>query len=168
LAALKHLTSIIRSFFSSGTSNGVLTYVVPGVNMEPAIKSGSSVYVDSRAYHASPIKRADVVAYKSPSHVLVMRVVALPGEVVELREGELYVNDIRCPEPYLDLERAEQEDSQRLVPTQIPDDCVYVLGDFRDMSKDSRFEGPVKISDIVGRVVKVKHAGRTRDVRRVE
>lgn len=136
--------------------------------MEPAIKSGSSVYVDSGEYNSSPIKRGDVVAYKSPHHVLVMRVVALPGEVVELMEGELYVNGIRVPEPYLDLERAEQEYSQRLALAHVPDDCVYVLGDFRDMSKDSRFEGPIKISNIVGRVIKAKHAGLVRDVRRVE
>ena len=168
MAALKHLISIFRTLFSGATGNGALVYVVPGANMEPAIKSGSSVYVDNREYHASPIKRGDVVAYKSPPDVLVMRVVALPGEVVELREGELHVNGTRIPEPYLDLERAEQECSRRLAPTQVPDDCVYVLGDFRDMSKDSRFEGPVKISNIVGRVVKAKHAGFARDMRRVE
>jgi len=168
LAALKHLISVFRTLFSGVTRNGALVYVVPGANMEPAITSGSSVYVDNREYQASPIKRGDVVAYKSPPDVLVMRVVALSGEIVELIEGELHVNGTRISEPYLDLERAEQEYSQRLAPIRVPEDCVYVLGDFRDMSKDSRFEGPVKISNIVGRVIKAKHAGFAGEVRRIE
>jgi signal peptidase I len=167
MTVFKHLVSSVRAFFSN-ENNGMLTYVVPGMNMEPEIKSGSSVYVDGHAYHTSPIRRGDVVAYKSSSHVLVMRVVALPGEVIGLIEGGLQVNGKRIPERYLDLERAEAEYSQYLAPTMVPDDCVYVLGDFRDMSKDSRFEGPVRIRNIVGRVVTARHADLTRTLRRVE
>jgi signal peptidase I len=165
------LNSFVRALFSrSGAAGNVLlVYKVPGMHMERTIQADSLAYVDRRAYVTDPIKRGDVVAYGSPPHVLVMRAVGLPGDVVELIEGTLHINRERVWESYVDWQRGVESDySMRLDAVTVPEGCLYVLGDFRDMSKDSRADGPVKIKDVIGRVVRVKHGGMLRDVQRVE
>lgn len=167
---LAALESFARTLLSRSrvAGNVFMAHKVEGVNMEPAIRAGSRVHVDRQAYRASTIRRGDVVAYRSARHILVSRVVGLPEEVVELINTELHVDGKRIPEPYVDWERGLETDySQHLAAVFVPDGCVYVLGDFRDMSKDSRMDGPVRISDVVGRVVRVKHGDLLRDIRRV-
>ncbi|HYR27292.1 MAG TPA: signal peptidase I, partial [Thermoanaerobaculia bacterium] len=135
-------------------------------NMEPAIAKGDTVVI-RRA--TGTISRGDVVGVTMPpkGRLALMRVIALPGEVVELREGLAVVNGVALDEPYAWLsEGAEPKIMvvRNLQPVQVPAGAFFVLGDNRDNANDSRFIGFVKRGDIRGRAVLV--ISETRGVRR--
>ncbi len=79
----------------------------------------------------------------------VKRVVGLPGDTVEIRDGILYVNDQAIDEPY--LAEPMEDDLQKLT---VPEGCVYVLGDNRNISRDSRYfdVGPIPLDHLLGEV----------------
>ncbi len=83
-----------------------------------------------------------------PGRILVKRVIGLPGEEVSIVRGKVYVNGVKLDEPYVAI-----CDSRTLTPGRIPADSVYVLGDNRTNSLDSRYFGPVPRSNLLGVVV---------------
>ena len=131
--------------------HGMTTFAVVGANMAPTLEPGEVAWIEPS--HAP--QRAQIVAFTSAEFgtaIFPSRIISLPNERVELREVDLYVNESRLPEPYLQVGRAEQEYSLNSKPAQVPDGHVWLMGDFRDMSKDSRHFGPVPIQSIIGRV----------------
>jgi len=136
---------------------GLTVVVMPASNMESTIAPGDLVYLA-----AETPRRGQVVAYRSPKHnglAVVARVVALGGDTVELRGGKLLVNESFVEEPYIVGERAEQDYSKELVPTEVPHGSVFVLGDFRDISEDSRVIGSLQEQVLIGAAVWVCTAG---------
>ena len=83
-----------------------------------------------------------------PGRVLVKRVVGLPGEDITIVRGEVYVDGVHLDEPYVAI-----CDSRTLTPGRISSDSVYVLGDNRTNSLDSRYFGPVPRANLLGVVV---------------
>jgi signal peptidase I len=81
-------------------------------------------------------------------HMWVKRVIALPGDIIESKQGHLYVNSELFTEDYI-KEKMEDE----FEPVVIPDGHIYVMGDNRNRSSDSRQVGPVPLSNIQGRVL---------------
>jgi signal peptidase I len=78
----------------------------------------------------------------------IKRVIGLPGDTVELRHGTLFVNGTRVPQPYLRGPR----DVRDYGPKTVPAESLFVLGDNRLNSNDSRYElGPVPVSDVIGK-----------------
>lgn len=108
---------------------------------------------------ARSIRRGDLVVFTMPKGgVAIKRVIALPGEVVELRGGIAAVNGMALDEPYISLrEGAEPQIPvvRDMPPAQVPVDHFFLLGDNRDHSNDSRFIGPVHRRDIHSRAVVV-------------
>jgi signal peptidase I len=124
--------------------------------MEPTIAAGEAGVVKPFKNSGSETTRGQVVAYRSERHsgiIIPSRVVALAGQSVEIRDGELLVDNARVPEPYLDPRRAERDYSRTVAKTPVPEGAAYLLGDFRDMSEDSRTIGAVSLRSIVGQVV---------------
>jgi signal peptidase I len=101
------------------------------------------------------VNRGDIVVFERPPgdagdpeiKDLIKRVVALPGETVEGRGGQIYIDERPLREPYI----GQEEVIADFGPTRIPPGRVFVMGDNRDNSKDSRVFGPIKESIIVGR-----------------
>jgi signal peptidase I len=124
--------------------------------MSPTLSIRDIVPLDRKAYRTASIARGDMVVYRSQKHegmLLPSRVVALSGETVELRSSRLVVNGQEVAEPYVEAGSGEQPFSRDHGPIAVPPGCVFLLGDFRDLSEDSRFIGPVLKQLIVGRVV---------------
>ena len=124
---------------------------VQGTSMLPLLEDGERIIVNKFVYRFRPIERGDVVVFwypKDPSVSFIKRVVGLPGDVVELRKGVLYVNSNRVEEDYL---RRKFRDTESYPPVDVPRGYYYVLGDHRNSSNDSRSWGEVPEKYIYGR-----------------
>lgn len=131
-------------------------FYIPSESMEPTLDVGDRVLVNKLSYDLHDVNRGDVVVFELPPEEvgpdgvkdLIKRVIGLPGEVIESRDGVIYVNDRRLEEPYLPEDGPTGPAIDRQT---VPDGHVYVLGDNRDNSADSRARGPIPIDTIVGR-----------------
>lgn len=116
---------------------------VPSESMDPAIKKNTFI-VCSR--NVKEIDRYDIITFKYQGRLLVKRVIGLPGETIEIKDNETYINEKQLDEPYL-KEDMQSED----YICKIPDGCYFVMGDNRNQSNDSRSFGSITKSDITGR-----------------
>jgi signal peptidase I len=139
---------------------------VEGTSMSPLISDQERIFINKFVYRYEPIERGDVVVFWYPldrSKSFIKRVVGLPEDTVEIREGHVYVNGKALPEPYVPPESADLGD---LTPTKIPKEEYFVLGDHRISSNDSRIFGPVPRKFIYGKAVfaywPVEHFGSIR------
>lgn len=127
------------------------TFGISTGSMLPTLRPGDQVLVDRLTYDFEDVRRGDVIAFEDPERpgeVAIKRVVALPGDTIEIRAGTLLVNGVRQREPYLD-----ERPGGFYGPTIVPRGHLFVLGDNRAHSIDSRFSGPIPGDDVVGRVV---------------
>jgi signal peptidase I len=149
-------------FGSHGTSLGglappgheVVTIREPSESMLPTIRVGQDVAVDVDAYKEAPPARPDVVAFHAkdagPGFVFLKRVIGVAGDVVQVRDGVVSVNGLTLDEPYV----AADHDSSNYGPATVPAGRLFVLGDHRANSNDSRFSvGFVPVSDVIGKVL---------------
>jgi signal peptidase I len=123
---------------------------VEGQSMEPNLHTDQRLVVEKVSYRFHGPQRFDVVVLRLPGQgdeLLIKRVIGLPGETVEFRDGSVYINGNKLDEPFLEDNTRPGRQSQVVVPPL----HVYVMGDNRDHSNDSRSFGPVPIENIVGR-----------------
>jgi signal peptidase I len=123
---------------------------VDGQSMEPNLHTDQRLVVEKVSYRFHGPRRFDIVVLKLPDQgeeLLIKRVVGLPGETVEIKDGRVYINGGALDEPFT----AEETRSRRYEKVTVPPLHVFVLGDNRNRSNDSRSFGPVPIDDIVGR-----------------
>lgn len=149
---------------------GLKTFEVLGSNMAPTLEPKEIAWY-APASSIAELRRGYVVALSTPEFgtaIVPSRVIGLPGETVEIREGVLLINGKLIPEPYLAPERAEQDYSITSAPLTVPSGHVWLLGDFRDMSKDSRHLGPVPSSAVLGRITHAHLSGSHTSPRQVE
>ena len=145
-------------------------YYIPSSSMTPTLQVGDRVLVNKLSYEVGDVGRGDLVVFGRPATEttgktdLIKRVIGLEGELIEIIEGRIYITQSESTsrqllvEPYLasttytrgfdntDLCEKATENS-----CLIPDNHVFVLGDNRDGSRDSRFFGPVDENTVVGR-----------------
>ncbi len=154
----------------------VQAFVVPTPSMENTVLVGDHVVVNKFLYAPHrwirllpyrDVRRGDVVVFKfpeDPRRDFIKRVVALPGDVVEIRDKAVFVNGERENEPRANHSesRVWADDAQlpaalqrrdQLAPVRIPPDAYFAMGDNRDSSYDSRFWGPVPASNLKGRAL---------------
>lgn len=156
-----------------GVRAGVQNFKVEGSSMEPSLHNGQYLLVNKLAYATFDLdgiasmvpglgslkgsllfpfgqpQRGDVVVFQFPrdtSRDFIKRVVALPGETVEVRNGVVYVNNKQLTEPYI-----ESAPTYSKEPTTVPLGEYYVLGDNRNNSSDSHVWGPVPITKLIGK-----------------
>jgi signal peptidase I len=121
---------------------------VEGQSMEPNLHNNERLIIEKISYRFHPPRRGDIVVIRMPnrhSDPLIKRVVGLPGETIEIRDGHVYINGQMLNEPYL-----EQLTYGDTGPHVIAPGYIFVLGDNRGASNDSRSFGEVTISSIVG------------------
>src|ERR1700733_620051 len=126
---------------------------VEGTSMAPLLSDQERIFINKFVYRFEPIDRGDVVVFWYPldrSKSFIKRVVGLPGEMVEIRKGMVYVNGVSLVEPYVP---PQYEDLSDFGPVSVPGDSYFVMGDHRISSNDSRVFGPVASHYIYGRAV---------------
>jgi signal peptidase I len=136
--------------------------------MEPTLQIGDRIMVNKLSYDLHGVGRANIIVFSTPpdEHCagppvanLVKRVIGLPGETISLSDGQVYIDGTLLPEPW--LPPALQKDTypgpssqpySLLRPYTVPAGDVFVMGDNRPESCDSRYWGPIAESTIVGKV----------------
>ncbi len=152
-------------------------FYIPSASMEPTLVEGDRVLVEKLSYRWGEPKRGDVVVFEKefggqvfPAHDdpwwedigsalkglfgfptggtqdFIKRVVAVGGDTVEGRGGRVYVNGEPVEEPYL----AEGTETSPFAAVKVPKDMIFVMGDNRGNSDDSRAFGPIKVDEVVG------------------
>ncbi len=123
-------------------------YSIPSRSMAPTLEPGDQIVV-TRYFRSTP-ERGHVIVFRSPAgtdEMIVKRVIAVPGDLVDSRLGRIRIGGHTLPEPYV-LRAAA---SGAIEPQVIPADSYYVLGDNREDSLDSRSWGVVPATHVVGR-----------------
>lgn len=122
-------------------------------SMAPTLARGDHVILDKLSPQLGTLSRGDLITFRSPQDdaLILKRVVGLAGDIVELRDAQLYVNDRPVLEPNVDLARI---DGTYFGPVLVKPNQVFVMGDNRSDSIDSRVYGGVPVERITGRVLR--------------
>jgi signal peptidase I len=138
-------------------------YKVQQTSMENTLLPEQYVLVDKLTPRWSPYARGDIVVFDPPETwssagnvPFIKRVIGLPNDTVELKDGLVYINDVELVEPY--LFPSDGSDPEPTEPTVggatewiVPEGQLLVMGDHRQDSADSRTFGPIEISHVIGR-----------------
>ena len=138
-------------------------YYIDGPSMQTTLMPQDRVLVNKMSYKLHDIHRGDVIVFDRVTNEvqhddLIKRVLGLPGETLEIRSCIVYINGVQVDEPYLNPEQTSQiEPSARcgshtdMAPIEVPEDMVFVMGDNRVQSFDSRDFGPIDTDKVRGR-----------------
>jgi signal peptidase I len=157
----------------------VLNFRVDGMSMSPNLDNGEMLLVNRNVYFHfdmnaavdwipgveregedivypfHPPERGDIIVFNPPlssEKPYIKRVIGLPGERVEIKEGHVYIDGVQLQEPYIEGEITRCENRQASCdPVEVPEGHVYVLGDNRNNSSDSRSFGAVDVDSIIGK-----------------
>jgi signal peptidase I len=155
----------------------VQPFYIPSASMEPQLQVNDKILVSRLSYRLHPIHRGDLIVFDEPpgarlegiapsstgavkwvgerlglvprTDELVKRVIGLPGDRVEGHDGHVYVDAHLLIEPYLPVGRQTED----FAPEIVPKGMLWVMGDNRGNSNDSRYFGPIRKSTVVGRAV---------------
>jgi signal peptidase I len=125
---------------------------VENISMYPTLKEGEVLFVNKLAYKLGSVERGDIVTFHyplEPTLSFIKRAIGLPGDAVEIKDKQVWVNGIILTEPY--IVTPSDYTGQWVVPA----DSVFVLGDNRVDSADSHVWGFVPFNDLVGKAMAV-------------
>jgi signal peptidase I len=126
---------------------------ITGDSMLPNFRDGQYLFVDKVTYRLSDPARGDVIVFRYPrdqKEDFIKRIIGLPGETVEIKDGLVYVNNVSLTEPYLHGQTTLDYATEKVT---LGVDQYFVLGDNRNHSSDSRLWGPISRSNIIGRAL---------------
>lgn len=129
------------------------SYVVEGSSMDPNMRDRDRLLVEKVSYRLHEPRRGDVVVFRTDDQeVLIKRVIAVPGDTVLIKDHGVYVNGMRLEEEYINGRMIAYT---QIGPLTVPDEHYFVLGDNRNVSRDSRDPtlGFVEADAIVGRAL---------------
>jgi signal peptidase I len=174
------LVMIIRIPLDFQASTGIQTFNIPTPSMHPTIQPKDKIVTSLKYYDSHQIQQGDIVIFNSPKGgIWVFRVIGLPNDSIEIKEGKVYINnylsDLTPANEYIldNQEIVEYEESlnqnkkirtlrfknisltssQTFEKIKVPDNEYFLMGDNRDNAYDSRFIGTIKREDILGRVL---------------
>lgn len=129
---------------------------VSGKSMVPNFEDGEYLLTEKVTYRFNEPQRGDVIVFSAPPtrrQEYIKRIIAIPGDKIELRDDKIYLNDSILNEEYIpfDFKTLAGEFLKNNNSYIVPSNEYIVLGDNRENSKDSREFGPIKKSDIVGK-----------------
>jgi signal peptidase I len=146
LIAALLLALLLRTFV-------VEPFIVNGYSMQPTFQNGERLLINKFWFHFAGLHDGEIVVFHPPlatSADFVKRVIATPGQTVSMQDGYVYIDGKRQSEPYLVKDGVSYRDTWTMPPEKIPPGEIFVLGDHRARSEDSRYFGLVPIRSVVG------------------
>ena len=136
-------------------------FQVKGDSMEHSFEPDDYVLVDKLSPHWDPYSRGDVVVLQPPAEwaaektPFIKRVIGVGGDTIEVKDGKVYVNGTALDEPYLfaDADGTRQATMSDEPQWVVPANDIFVMGDHRQQSADSRLFGPIPVASVLGRAV---------------
>jgi signal peptidase I len=180
LIVIVMIVLLIRAFVAQA-------YNIPSGSMKPTLLVGDFILVNKLVYRFSEPKRGDIVVFKypiDPNIDFIKRIVALPGEEVEVRNNQVFING--KPLPLIEVEKGEENGVRKVIyeevlpegikhkvqfyedfpfskrdfgPVVVPPNHYFVMGDNRDNSEDSRYWGFLPRENIVGKAFVIYFSG---------
>ena len=156
VAAVAAVTIALRTFV-------FVPYEIPSGSMEDTIMPGDMIFSEKITYHTRQPERGDIVTFKDPivaGRTLIKRIIATEGQTVDLIDGHVFVDGIELEEPYVGTDESRPLAKTAVgidieFPYTVPEGYVWVMGDNRESSQDSRYFGAVPVSSITGRAAVV-------------
>ena len=137
-------------------------YEIPSGSMEETIMTGDMVFSEKVSYYLRDVQPGDIVTFQDPEipgRVLIKRVIAVGGQTVDLVDGKVVVDGVALDEPYTQGKVSEPlnpaPDADVSYPFTVPEGRLWVMGDNRTNSQDSRYFGAIKESSVTGHAVLV-------------
>ena len=118
---------------------------VNGTSMNPTLRDGDIMILNKIGLKTEGIKRFDIVVVREDKKYIIKRVMALPGESIYYKDGELYINEKKLEDKY------NNDNTEDFDVVNLGADEYFVMGDNRSVSKDSRLIGPINKKDILGK-----------------
>ena len=147
------ITMLLRAFV-------IDNYEIPTGSMEPTIEINDRVFAEKLSYRFGSPVSGDIVTFHDPvvkGRVLIKRCIAVGGQTINIKDGRVYVDGIELDEPYVHgrdtLPLSTYQDMKITYPYRVPEGMIWVMGDNRTNSLDSRFFGPVLESELIGKAL---------------
>jgi signal peptidase I len=158
-ASIKGIESWLKEiFFATLTAVLIIVFLVQpvrveGNSMQPRLQDNERVFVNKILYRVSDIDRGDIVVFWYPGNTsksFIKRVIGLPGDKIEIRSGQVFINNSPYSEPYIVPGFSDRSD---FGPIRVPPEQYFVMGDHRSTSNDSRNWGTLSANLIFGKAV---------------
>ena len=147
------ITGLLRTFVMDN-------YQIPTGSMEPTIEINDRVFAEKVSYRFASPNPGDIVTFHDPiveGRVLIKRCIATGGQTVDLIDGKVVVNGVPLDEPYThglqSLPLAQKKGVSFDYPFVVPEGTIWVMGDNRTNSLDSRYFGPIPEDELIGRAL---------------
>ena len=148
---------LIAALIALAVSFFIRPTIVYETSMQPTIDPHDYLLMSKQAYRSKEVERGDVVIFKSDielentgkKKLLIKRVIGVPGDVITIADGNLYINGSKMEEKYI----AKGGTPGKVYNVKVPKGEVFVMGDHREVSRDSREFGCVKQNKIVGKAI---------------
>lgn len=139
----------------------ILNGYIPSASMEPTINTGDLILVDRIHYKIKDFNRQDIIVFNLEDAYTIKRIIGLPGDEVKIEDGLVYVNGEKLKEAYIEdsiktyIINSDSDNINGPFVFNVPEDSLFLLGDNRENSYDSRYwdEPFIDFDDVVGKLI---------------
>jgi signal peptidase I len=129
---------------------------IKGRSMYPVLKDKERILISKLNLNKEHIKRFDIIVFTNPREKgkrFIKRIIGLPGETITIKNGEVYINSRKIEQVFISQEMSDNFQAVNMKPREIPEDFYFLIGDNRQISRDSRTYGVVHRDNILGKAI---------------
>lgn len=129
---------------------------IKGRSMFPVLKDKERIIISKLGLNRENIKRFDIIVFTNPREKgkrFIKRVIGLPGETIKIKDGDIYINSIQIRQAFISEEMKNNFQAVNIGTMKIPEDFYFLIGDNREISRDSRTYGVIHQKNILGKAI---------------